>query len=151
MTYMTSLYMIFSAPYFHDKHNKFIRWRPIPTYVLYHYWAIHAHTYPPTHVPHILQFTLLPSSSHLIRETPSPANQTCTHNIHTVTGSYHNAPYMAHTAPAAHNILGTPYLHDPILLSIPHICSSPPPYLTQLCSLHSLCLSQTSYSRLLKH
>jgi hypothetical protein len=82
MTYTTSLTWL---PQLHTfmTNTTNIRWRPIPTYVLHQYWATHAHT----SLPHIsltyLNPPLLPSSSHLIRETSSPANQTCTHNLHT--------------------------------------------------------------------
>ena len=93
---------------------------------------------------------LLPSSSHshLTRETSSPANQSCTHNTHTVTGSHHNAPYMAHTALVAHEYWHTS-LYVPFLLVISHIYSSFPPISHKFPSIS--CNIETSSSRLLYH
>ncbi len=61
--YMTYLYMISLAPYFHDQHNKYNRWRPTQST----YFPILSHPCPILTLPHMflthLNPPLLPSSS----------------------------------------------------------------------------------------
>ncbi len=146
---MTYLCMISLAPYFHDQHNKYIRWRPTPTYVLSHYCAIHA-PYLHMSLTH-LNPPLLPSSSHKGKHP-----HLLTKYVHT-TYIQRQAHIITHhtwlTQSLQHITLSdTPYLHELHPLVHPTtLCSSFLPHLTQIDSLHSLCLSHTSYSRSLKH
>jgi hypothetical protein len=57
MTYMTSLYVIYSAPYFMTNTTKLSgddSFQPMPSPLL----SYPCYIYPPTHVPHTPQFTL---------------------------------------------------------------------------------------------
>ncbi len=125
-TYMTSPYMISLAPYFHDQHNKYIRWRPIPTYVLSHYLAIHA-PYLPSHTCPSHTSVHLCCPPHLISKEKHP--HLLTKHVH-ITYIQRQAHIITHPTWLIQPLQHITYLIHPTYmnltpLSIPHY-SAPP-------------------------